>query len=224
MQQPRDLGPIGRFGAAIIVGVARLLFRFRVEGVENIPASGPAILAANHVSALDGVVLGAAVWRYRRRVCRFLTAAEFFRKPVFGTALRAFRMIPLRRGERDTRALDDAIAALRSGAVAGIFPEGLVNPEPNGPLQRGRSGIARIALAADVDVVPVGISGTQERWPRAGLRYSRPWRPVVAFAFGPPIRLEGDPSSPDESRAATEVVMTRIEPEVERARRLAARR
>ena len=224
MQPARDIGPIGRVGAAIIVGIARLLFRFRVQGIEHVPAAGPAVLASNHVSALDGVVLGAVVWAYRRRVCRFLTAAEFFNKPMFGTALRAFGMIPLRRGVRDTRALDEAIGALRSGAVAGIFPEGLVNAEPDGPLQRGRSGVARIALAAEVDVVPVGISGTQVRWPRSGLRSSRPWRPVVAFAFGPPIRLEGDPASLEEARAATELLMTRIEPEVERARALAARR
>jgi 1-acyl-sn-glycerol-3-phosphate acyltransferase len=224
MQQPRELGPFGRIGAAIIVGIARLLFRIRVEGIEHIPAAGSAIVAANHISALDGVVLGVVVWRYRRRLCRFLTAAEFFSKPVFGTALRAFRMIPLHRGERDARALDDAIGALRAGAVAGIFPEGLVNPEPNGPLQRGRSGVARIALAAHADVVPVGISGTHERWPRPGLRFSRPWRPVVAFAFGRPVGLAGDPDSPEESRAATEVVMSRIEPQVERARALAARR
>ena len=211
-----------RLFAALIVAVARALFRIRVEGVEHLPPEGRAIVVANHVSALDGVILGAAIWWKRRRVARFVTAAEFFRNPVFGAALRAFAMIPIHRGERDTGAIAGAIDAAAGGDIVGIFPEGRVNPDPGGRVQDGRTGAARIALASDAPIVPAAIWGTQDRWPRSGLRWSRPLRPIVAVTFGPAVALEGD-GSYDDARNGTGVVMRAIEAEVASAKALAER-
>jgi len=152
---------------------------------------------------------------------RFLVAAEFFRKLWYGWALRLYRQIPLRRGQRDQGALDVAIDTIRGGALAGIFPEGTVNPEPGGGLMRGRRGVARIALATDAPVVPVGIWGTQARWPRSGLHFRRPWRPVVAISFGEPIRPKGDPGSAADVQTFTKVIMEALAEQVVRAKELA---
>lgn len=205
----------------VVGALARLLFRLRVTGAGRIPSAGPAIVAGNHLSALDGLVLGLVVGRDGRRMTRFLAAAEFFGKRTFGWVLRRYRQIPVRRGEGDADALEEAIRTVRSGALAGIFPEGRVNPAPDDGLQRGRSGVARIALASGAAVVPVGIWGTQIRYPKAGLRFGPPWRPTVALAIGTPVAAEGDAGSIEDVQRLTELVMERISEQVAEARRLA---
>ena len=211
-------------GLALLGPVLRLLFDLRWAGIDRVPRTGPAILAANHVSALDGVVLAYLVARHGNRPTRYLVAAEFFDRWFHGFWLRTFKQIPIRRGVNDSGALDEAVATVRSGAVAGIFPEGTVNPDPDGPMLRGRTGVTRIALAAGAPVIPVGIWGTQIRWPRTGLTVRRPFRPTVALAFGPPIDPTGDPSSIDHIQASAALVMTRIAEQTVAARTLAERR
>lgn len=221
MARRGDLNGWWRSGVLALGAITRLLFRIRVIGIEHVPDRGPGIVAANHVSVLDGVALALVIGRHRRRMTRFLTAAEFFAKPTYAWALRLYRQIPIRRGEGDEGALDEAVRTVRAGALAGIFPEGQVNPLPDGPLQRGRTGVARVALATDAPVVPVGIWGTQWRWPRSGLRWGRPIRPAVVLAFGEPVAADGDPDSPDDARRLTDVVMDRIGEAVDRAREAA---
>jgi putative phosphoserine phosphatase/1-acylglycerol-3-phosphate O-acyltransferase len=199
------------------------MFRIRRAGVERIPRTGPAILAANHTSALDGIVLAYLVARRRSRPTRYLVASEFFDRPFHGFWLHTFKQIPIRRGTGDSGALDEAVATVREGAITGIFPEGTVNPDPSGPMLRGRTGLARIALAAGAPVIPVGIWGTQARWPRTGLTFRRPFRPAVALAFGRPIEPDGDASSLDDIQAFTELVMGRIAEEIAVARDLVER-
>jgi 1-acyl-sn-glycerol-3-phosphate acyltransferase len=216
-----DLSGWWLFGIAVVGFFGRVLFRLRVEGADRVPSSGSAIVAGNHVSALDGVALALATGSRGRRMTRFLVAAEFFRKLWCGWALRLYRQIPIRRGERDQGALDVAIETIRGGALAGIFPEGTVNPEPGPGLMRGRKGAARIALATDAPVVPVGIWGTQARWPKAGLHLRRPWRPVVAISYGEPIPPKGDEGSAADVQAFADVITEAIATQAERARELA---
>lgn len=211
-----------RVGLAVVGPPLRLLFRLRCTGLERVPTHGPAVLAANHLSALDGIFLPYLVGAARSRTTRYLVAAEFFERRFHGFWLRIFRQIPIRRGEGDAGAVDEAVATVRSGAIAGIFPEGAVNPRPEVSLMRGRSGVARIALAAGAPVVPVGIWGTQVRWPRGGLRFRRPLRPTVALSFGEPIEPKGDPASQDDVDVFTGLVMTDIGKQVAEARALAA--
>jgi 1-acyl-sn-glycerol-3-phosphate acyltransferase len=196
------------FGIAVVGFFWRIAFRTRVEGVDRIPSSGPAIVAGNHVSALDGVVLTLMTGTRGRRTTRFLVAAEFFHKLWCGWALRLYRQIPLRRGERDQ-------------GLAGIFPEGTVNPEPETGLLRGRKGAARIALATEAPVVPVGVWGTQQRWPKPGLHFRRPWRPVVAVSYGEPILPKGDPDSTEDIQSFTDLMVDAIAEQADRARALA---
>ena len=209
------------FGIIVVGFFCRIAFRLRVEGTERVPPTGPAIVAANHVSALDGVVLALTTSSRSRRMTRFLVAAEFFRKIRFGWALRLYRQIPIRRGERDQGALDVAIETITGGALAGIFPEGTVNPVPQAGLSRGRKGAARIALATGAPVVPVGIWGTQDRWPKSGLHVRRPWRPVVVVSYGDPVSPNGAADSPEDVEAFTDLVMAGIVEQVQRARELA---
>jgi 1-acyl-sn-glycerol-3-phosphate acyltransferase len=209
------------FGIAVVGFFWRILFRTRIEGTEHIPSSGPAIVAGNHVSGLDGVVLALVTGSRGRRMTRFLVAAEFFHKLWCGWALRLYRQIPLRRGERDQGALDVAIETIRGGALAGIFPEGTVNADPEAGLLRGRKGAARIALATGAPVVPVGIWGTQARWPKPRLHLRRPWRPVVAISYGDPISPKGDPESTDDVQAFTDVMIDALTVRTDWARELA---
>jgi 1-acyl-sn-glycerol-3-phosphate acyltransferase len=216
-----ELNPWWRVGLLLFTPLVRVLFRVRVTGLEHVPSSGPAILAFNHVSSLDGPVLGIEVgWRSRRQT-RFLVAAEFFAKRRFGWILRNYEQIPIRRGEGDADALGQAIDTVRRGALTAVSPEGRVNDDPSGNLQRIRSGVARIALPTGAPIVPVGIWGTQRRWPRTGLRLGRPWRPRLGLAFGPPILPVGSGEDPDAVDDLTRRLDERLRDQVVRARALA---
>jgi len=207
-----------RVGVALVWPVTRALFRLRILNAERIPGSGAAVLAANHVSVLDGPILCLPAGRERRRIVRFLVAAEIFRSRVFGPILRAGMQIPIRRGRGDAHALDAAIAALREGSIAGVFPEGQVNPGDGATLQRARAGTARIALSARAPVIPVGIWGTNLRWPRAGIRLDRPLRPPLTIAIGPPLIPTGSPSDPNAVQALTDRIAASIAEQRDRAR------
>src|SRR5436309_9853759 len=120
----RVLGdPWWMFGRVTVGTLFRAAMKLRIEGEEHIPLTGPAILAANHVSPLDPIAMALAASR-RGRTIRYLTAAEAYEIPVIGWGLKRFRQIPIRRGAKDRTALEDAAAVIRSGALAGIFPEG----------------------------------------------------------------------------------------------------
>jgi 1-acyl-sn-glycerol-3-phosphate acyltransferase len=190
---PRDeLNGWWRVGLVVVTPIVHLLFRVRVVGIEHVPARGPAIVAFNHVSALDGPVLAVELSRRIKRETRFLVAAEFFRRPFFGWVLRTFEQIAIHRGRGDADALDEARATLRDGSLVAIAPEGAVTWQPYGELQRIHSGFARLALPTGAPIVPVGIWGTQRRWPRRGIIWRRPWRPTLTIAFGPPILPMGE--------------------------------
>lgn len=213
-----ELNTWWRAGLAFVGPIARLLFRLRLVDAGRIPALGPAILACNHISVLDGPLLALPPAKGRGRSIRFLVAAEIFRAPVIGAALRGFRQIPIRRGQADVGALDEALEAIRSGALAGIFPEGRVNPGDPSSIQRVRRGVARIALASGAPVIPVGIWGTHRRWPRGRLRLTGPLRPVVAIAFGTPMTPSGSADRLEDVDRFTAGIANAIREQVEFAR------
>jgi 1-acyl-sn-glycerol-3-phosphate acyltransferase len=206
-----------RFGLATLGSIARAAFRLRFEGLDHLPDAGPALLACNHVSVLDPVIVALGPSE-RGRTVRFLAAEEFFRRPFVGWGLRRIRQIPIRRGASDWAALQEVANVIRRGALAGIFPEGQLG---NGPLQRGRRGAARIALAGQVPVVPLAIWGTQRRWPRSGLQFTGPLRLPVATVFGPSIDPVGDARDQDAVQALTDRVMAAIRRCLDRAQSLA---
>jgi len=207
---------IWTIGAPLVRALLGVCFRLRIEGVEHVPRRGSVIIAPNHVSVLDGPALVATVGTHRWRATRNLIAAEIF-SGLTGWILRQARQIPIRRGTGDTGALDEAVEAVRDGACAGVFPEGRVSDDPAAGLQRIRSGLTRIAVPTGAPVIPVGIWGTQQVWPKAGLdRAAIVRRPSLAIVFGPALMPAG--STPTEFRERYRVA---LEAEVARARQLA---
>jgi putative phosphoserine phosphatase/1-acylglycerol-3-phosphate O-acyltransferase len=202
------------------LGLLRLCFRARIHGTEHIPATGPAIIAFNHVSFLDGPVLAILVAHTLRRETRFLVAAEMFRKPVIGWILRSADQIPIRRGEGDGAALDEVIDTIRHGGMTAIAPEGRVHDRGGDDgMQRLRTGVARIALPTGAPVLPVGIWGTQTRWPRGGPKLRLPVRPRLVIDVGPPLLPSGDLGDQADIDAFVERLRPHLEAQVEAARR-----
>ena len=204
-----------RAGLLTLSPVYRLLFKLRFEGLEHIQRAGPAIVAPNHVSVLDPIAVALAT-STRGRPVRFLAAAEFFAHPVWGWGLRRTKQIPVRRGTRDLGALSQLQEVLHRGGLAGIFPEGRVGLGQ--PPLKGRSGLARAAFAARVPILPVGVWGTQARWPLGGAKLSLPLRVPVAVVIGDPIQMPDTARSPESFREVTQRVMESIEAQVTRAR------
>src|SRR5437870_10661773 len=132
-----------RFGLQTLGRLLRLILRIRFEGLENIPDSGGAILAPNHISVLDPVVIALAPSE-RGRTIRFLAAAEFFGKGkhVVAFGLKRFKQIPVRRGLADWEALNEIAGVIHAGSLAGIFPEGRMGDGPG--IQPGHKGLARV--------------------------------------------------------------------------------
>jgi 1-acyl-sn-glycerol-3-phosphate acyltransferase len=195
----------------VTMGLFRVVWRPVIEGREHIPASGPVIVASNHLSFIDSIVIPLAV---PRRVA-FLAKAEYFeggslaslpRRTFFAT----FGAVPVERDQqRNARAsLDLAAEVLARGVAFGIYPEGTRSRD--GRLYRGHTGVGWLAVTSGAKVLPVGLVGTNRVQP-VGARMPRVHR--VTVRFGPPIDpadyLENAPPG-RARREITDEVMDRI--------------
>ncbi len=171
-----------RFTAWVLL---KIFYRLKVEGDENIVASGGAILAPNHSSFLDPPAIGCAARRRVSFVARSsLTASRFYR---FFTAKLDIVAIDRSRGDRE--ALRVVRQRLKEGALCAVFPEGTRSAD--GRLLPLKRGVVLMARGADVPLIPVWISGTRDIWPRQR-RFPRPFGRITV-RFGPPIDvIDGD--------------------------------
>jgi 1-acyl-sn-glycerol-3-phosphate acyltransferase len=146
---------------AILTPILRFLFRVRVEGLENVPAKGSAILASNHLSFCDSIFLPLVL---RRRVT-FVAKAEYFEDKKTAWFFRAVGQIPIKRGggSASLRALESAQEVLEAGGLFGIYPEGTRSPD--GRLYKGHTGVARLALRTKAPILAVAMIGTREAQP-----------------------------------------------------------
>src|SRR5919201_5957403 len=161
-----------------------LIYRPKARGLENVPAHGPVILAANHVSFVDSLFLPLVV---KRRVV-FLGKADYFASAKTRWFFKLANVIPVTRegGTGGEAAIQAGVRELRSGQVVGIYPEGTRSPD--GRLYRGKTGVARMALLAGCPVVPVGILGTRDIQPPEK-KMPRP-RGRVEVIYGQPLSFE----------------------------------
>jgi 1-acyl-sn-glycerol-3-phosphate acyltransferase len=174
-------------------GLARLLFRVRFAGVEHVPLAGPVVLAPNHVSYMDPVLLTIPV----RRPLHYMTLEVFFGVPGLGALIRWFRAFPVREDEIDRPAIRTAMRILRDGQALVVFPEG--GRSPDGRLLTFRPGAFRLALQADAPVVPVTIAGAHAAWP-AHRRLPRPGR--ITITFHAPLGRKDLPETGDRAAQA----------------------
>ncbi|MET0726891.1 MAG: lysophospholipid acyltransferase family protein [Acidimicrobiales bacterium] len=179
--------------------------RFDIDGVENIPEAGPAIVAGNHRSYFDPVALGMALAR-RGRPVRFLGKKEVFDAPMVGPLLRAMGGIRVVRGTGSEEPLAEAATALEMGQIVALMPQGTI---PRGraffePVLKGRWGAARLAGLSGAPVIPVGLWGTEAVWPRCErlpnlLALAHP--PTVTVRVGKPVTgLKGESPAADTKR------------------------
>jgi 1-acyl-sn-glycerol-3-phosphate acyltransferase len=186
--------------ALVVKPVIRTWFRIRLEGEENIPEEGPVILASNHRSNMDPVVLGSAV----RRPVVFMAKAELFVGPL-GWILRWIGQFPVRRGGIDREALRSTDAVLGRGSVLGLFPEGT---RGDGRFVSVHPGLAYIMVRQRCPVVPVAIFGTERVRRRFGwLPFASPVRIVI----GPAIDLPQSTGDRAGRRAASELLRQRLQ-------------
>ena len=167
----------------LAVGLMRTLFRLESTGRENMPATGAALLVANHSSLLDPALIGGAAGRQ----LTFLAKAELFEIPGFGALIRRLNARPIRREGADPGALRTAMRALADGRALLIFPEGTRGDE--GVLRPAKAGAGMLAVLSGAPVIPVYVRGSGRAWPR-GRRFPRPTK--VTVTFGEPLRFDGE--------------------------------
>jgi 1-acyl-sn-glycerol-3-phosphate acyltransferase len=197
---------------AVVPPMARAIWRPTVEGVGNVPPTGPVIVASNHVSFADSLVIPIVA---PRKVV-FLAKQDYFTGTGPKGALQrawftGMGMVPVDRD--DTRSalasLDVALDVLGRGEAFGIYPEGTRSRD--GRLYRGRTGIAHLALTSGAPVVPVGLTGTENLQP---VGHRLPRLAQVTVRFGEPItfasRYDGVPPG-RARREVTDVIMNAIQ-------------
>ncbi|MGI6449311.1 MAG: lysophospholipid acyltransferase family protein [Desulfitobacteriia bacterium] len=128
---------------------------YKVQGLENIPAEGPLIVASNHVSMWDPVIVGCAL----PRQVFFIAKEELFDKPFLGKILAGLGAFPVKRGQGDIGAIKKSLAVLKAGNILGIFPEG--TRSQSGAIQEAMSGIVLIAEKSKAPIIPVKIYGSR---------------------------------------------------------------
>lgn len=203
----------GRVVRATLGRVLPLLFRTRVLGREHIPEGG-AVLAGNHVSYMDPMLL----WCVAPRPVHFMAKRELWESRILGWLLDRFWAFPVTRGEPDRSAIANATEALKAGGLVGVFPEGTRAGAGDDSLGEARRGAAFFALRADVPIVPTAFVGTEKVWPR-GQRFPKLRR--VTISFGAPILPSDiDPAAGRKERVEllTGMLMERIASELENAR------
>lgn len=207
----RRIEPWMRLAETVVLPPIAVWFRWRFEGLANIPTEGPALIAGNHISLFDPLAHGYFLEKAGRRP-RFLAKTELFRNPILRKVFTGARQIPVRRGSGDRAPLEAAITALREGEVVVVYPESTTTRNDDFSPMQGKTGVARLALASGVPVIPLAVWGTQYVWKRSGAKSFKFHRPIWVKA-GPPLDFslyEEEPDHPEVLRKVTNLVMGEV--------------
>ncbi|AXK31996.1 1-acyl-sn-glycerol-3-phosphate acyltransferase [Streptomyces armeniacus] len=199
-----------------VIGVARTFFkaldlRFDMQGTENVPRRGGAVLVSNHIGYLDFIFTGLAA-RPAKRLVRFMAKESVFKHKVSGPLMRAMKHIPVDRAQGE-HAYRHALKALRNGEIIGVFPEATISQSFT--LKNFKSGAARLAQEAGVPLLPMALWGTQRLWTKGHKRdFGRNHLPIGIHV--------GEAMHPDPGELAvgvTERVRERVQELLEVAQR-----
>lgn len=196
----------------ILLPLLRLLFRWKIDGLEKLPRTGPAIIAPNHISNFDPLCVAYLVDQAGRRP-RFLAKASLWKNPFMRLVFSGCRQIPVERGTGNASPTRAAEQALREGQVVVVYPEGTITTNLDLTPMKGKTGVARLTLATGVPVYPIGVWGAQwligkgRKWKYRGHR-------LMMMKVGDPMifnEFAGDQDDPDALREVTDRVMAEID-------------
>ncbi|MDF2507611.1 MAG: acyl-phosphate glycerol 3-phosphate acyltransferase [Microbacterium sp.] len=209
--KPRHAGFAYTLGRSLITPLARLVYRPRIEGRDNVPPTGPVIFASNHLSFIDSIAIPVAA----PRPVHFLAKSSYFEGTGFQgwmskTFFESIGAIPVRRGAGQAAldALDLQRQLLDEGLAVALYPEGTRSTD--GRLYKGRTGVAFLALQTGAPVVPVGLIGTDKVMPVGAKMPTLSER--ITVRFGTPLDLSphGPATSGRARRLATDEIMAAI--------------
>jgi 1-acyl-sn-glycerol-3-phosphate acyltransferase len=206
--------PIFRLLAGILIPPMELLARYVIIDGDKLPKAGAFVASPNHYSEIDPVVVGRVMYKLGR-MPRYMAKASLFRVPVVGWFLRTSGQIPVERtgvvrGQDPIAAADEVV---REGHAVVIYPEGSLTRDPGLWPMRGKTGAVRMALLADIPLIPIAHWGTQHVMPRYGKRISFFPRKTITVKIGDPVDLSqfrGKSLDPKTLHEATAVLMVAI--------------
>ena len=206
--------PIFRLLAALALPPMQAIAKFDIQGRENVPATGAFVLAPNHFSNIDPLVVGVAMYKVGR-MPRYLAKASLFKVPVLGALMRKSGQVPVQRSGH-SRANDPLAGAgqiVKNGLAIVIYPEGSLTRDPNLWPMRGKFGAVRAALEQNIPLIPAAHWGSQRILPQYSNRISVFPRKKVIVRFGPAVDLSqfrGKPIDTAVLVAATNLLMNDI--------------
>jgi 1-acyl-sn-glycerol-3-phosphate acyltransferase len=209
----RRLGFWQRTAVFLILPVLQLWTRRTWTGQENVPPSGGVIIAPNHISHFDPLVVAHFVYGAGRWP-RFLAKASVFQVPLVGAFLRKVQQIPVERGSVEAvKSLDALVDALQQGGAVIIYPEGTTTREPDLWPMRGKTGAARLALLTGAPVIPVAHWGAQQVFDPRTKKFSLRPRIPIAVTAGKPVdlsRWQGEAPTRAVLDQMTDAIMTDV--------------
>jgi len=183
--------------------VFHTLLRWRITGAENVPVSGAVLLASNHISVLDPLIVSVGFWR----PTRFMAKEELFRHPLFAWYISHLNAFPVKRGAADRAAIKYCLDSLEQGWALAMFPEG--TRSDTGELREAEMGVGMIACRSGVPVIPVYLTGANRVLPKGGgFRLAQ-----ITVAYGKPLHFqnpEGKRAGREEYEDAARQVMAAI--------------
>jgi 1-acyl-sn-glycerol-3-phosphate acyltransferase len=202
-----------KIGSKIVAPILNILAKRDWKGAENIPATGPVIVASNHLSYLDVLVFAHFLYK-NGRAPRFLGKASIFKTPILGKIILAAGQVPVERESPEAgKAIDHAKAILEAGHMLGVYPEGTLTRDPNLWPMVAKTGLARLAIITKAPVIPIAQWGSQKVLPTYSKKVRLFPRTKFIIRAGKPVDLSQWYGKEDDPKAlveATAKVMSEI--------------